>query len=81
MDANAPKYPLDDITAADLLKRFTGHAITEDAQPRVALITSAHHALAKLVCECIPMGRERSLALTKLEESLFWAMIAIVHES
>lgn len=34
-------------------------------------------ALAEEVCMLCPEGRERSLALTKLEEGLFWAREAL----
>lgn len=80
MDNDAPKYPIDDATAADLRRRFTGHEITEDQRPRTLALQAEHHALATTVCECAPPSRERSLALTKLEEALVWAMLAIVHE-
>jgi hypothetical protein len=38
--------------------------------------------VARLVIEVCPNGRERSLALTKLEESMMWANAAIMrHEA
>lgn len=49
-------------------------------QPTNALAASVHgelrrgfRELAALVAARVPPGRERSLALTKLEEGMFWA--------
>lgn len=35
------------------------------------------HGQAKMLAEVLPAGREQALALTKLEEAMFWANAAI----
>lgn len=69
--------PLSDADHADLAKRFSYHP-PKDGQPeRYTDLRSRAHELAKrIVSEC-PSSRERSLALTKLEEVVMWANASI----
>ena len=62
---------------ADLVKRFTYHP-PKDAQPErySALRDAALDLAADIDAQC-PPSREKSLALTKLEESVMWANAAI----
>ena len=62
---------------ADLEKRFTYHA-PKDGQAAIygELRTNAKNFAYKLKAVC-PAGRELSLALTHLEEMVFWANAAI----
>ena len=61
----------------DLDKRFTYHA-PKDSQPtRYTELRQAAHDLAKRICREVPPSRERSLALTKLEEAVMWANAGI----
>lgn len=62
---------------ADLEKRFTYHA-PKEGQPRIyeELRDNAKGFAYKLKEVC-PAGRELSLALTHLEEMVFWANAAI----
>jgi len=61
----------------DLEKRFTYHK-PKEGQPEVyeMLRGNAKHFAFEIDTHC-PDSREKSLAITKLEESVFWANAAI----
>lgn len=56
---------------------FSFHPATEETGPKHdsvrQIVRDAAHALADVV----PTGRERSVALTKLEEAMMWANAGI----
>lgn len=65
----------------DLENRFTYHA-PKDGQP--AIYTALREAALELATEInlnCPDGREKSLAITKLEEVVFWANASIARNS
>ena len=58
-------------------KAFTYHA-PKDGQPeKYQTVRSKAKELAYLINETCPASRERSLAMTKLEEAVMWANAAI----
>jgi hypothetical protein len=62
---------------ADLANRFTYHA-PKDGQPeRYGRIRSAAHELATLLNSECPESREKSLAMTHLEDAVMWANASI----
>lgn len=61
----------------DLENRFTYHAPKPGQPEKYQQIRGLAHELAMLVDELCPGSREKSLALTKLEESVMWANAAI----
>lgn len=63
--------------ASDIEKRFTYHAPKEGQPEKYAKIRSTARGLAELVYDLCPAGREKSLALTKVEEAVMWANAAI----
>lgn len=61
----------------EIEKRFTYHA-PKDNQPQKYLeIRETAKTYAELLVALCPESRELSLALTKLEESVFWANASI----
>ena len=61
----------------DLTTRFTYHPPKEGQPEKYQCIRSEAHDLAKTIVTVTPPCREQSLALTKLEEAVFWANASI----
>jgi hypothetical protein len=61
----------------DIVKRFTYHAPKGDQAQRYGFMRGQILQLAEYVCMNTPPSREQSLAITKLEEAMFWANAAI----
>lgn len=61
----------------DLDKRFTYHTPKADQPQRYTELRQVAHDLAKRICREVPPSRERSLAITKLEEAIMWANAGI----
>jgi hypothetical protein len=65
-------------TTPDLSNRFEYHPPKDDTtrekheDVRGICFTAAHH-----FDEMLPEGREKALAITKMEEAMFWANAAI----
>lgn len=61
----------------DLENRFTYHA-PKPGQPEIyTKLRDTARMYAYLIKDVVPAGREQSLALTKLEEAVFWANAGI----
>lgn len=58
-------------------KDFTYHPPTKENAEKYIRMRQTAKGLAKLIVELCPQGRERSTALTKLEECTFWANAGI----
>lgn len=65
------------ITDEELTKRFTYHAPILDQPERYAMIRSKARTFGEMLVDLTPASREQSLALTHLEEAVFWANAAI----
>lgn len=61
----------------EITKRFTYHAPKGDHPERYELIRANATGLSTLLMEMVPDSREKSIALTKLEEAVMWANAAI----
>ncbi len=61
----------------ELIKRFTYHKPSGDQPGRYEKIRGDALTFAAFLSSCTPPSREQSLALTKLEEVVFWANAAI----
>lgn len=64
--------------STDIDNRFDFHAATtEEKRNEHTAIRQAFKRLAHEVNNFVPEGREAALAITKLEEGMFWANAAI----
>jgi hypothetical protein len=62
---------------ADLIKRFTYCPPKNDQATRYENLRTAAKGLALLINEYCPDSREKSVAMTKLEEAVMWANASI----
>jgi hypothetical protein len=66
---------------ADLTRRFSAHGVTHIEAERMLDIREFARKLAEIINLDSPDGREKSLAITALEEVVFWANAAIARAS
>lgn len=71
------EYGLTEDEVARLNRDFTYHAPFGNQPERYGRIRDAGGDLACLMMKHAPRSRELSLALTKIEEAVFWANAAI----
>ena len=71
------EYPIDVKVQERLNNTFTYHPPKEGQQDRYVRLRSSARQIAEQVVMYTPPSREQSLALTKLEEAIFWANAAI----
>ena len=70
-------YGISEDQKQDLEKRFNFHTPKGNQANRYVLIRTMAHEFAKIItCRC-PNSREKSLALTHLEEVSFWSNASI----
>lgn len=65
------------MTPEDITNRFTYHDLDEDEVSATDHIRSAGLMFATLINDVCPEGREKSLAVTKLEECVMWANASV----
>lgn len=69
------------IAAEDIEHRFAFHAATtEEKRDAHASVRQACRRLADYINESAPDGREKSLAITHVEEAMLWANAAIARQ-
>jgi hypothetical protein len=61
------------IEQSDIDNRFTYHPPSEERAIKHVQIREHGKALVELVNEAVPDSREKSLAITKIEEAIMWA--------
>jgi hypothetical protein len=71
------KYLISESEWADLKRRFTYTAPVEGQPERYQEIRATAFELARRVSVLCPPSRERSLAITNLEQAVMWANAAI----
>ncbi|MFF7146057.1 hypothetical protein ACFZB5_33490 [Streptomyces nodosus] len=70
------------VDANELARRFTHHApATPERANAHATVRGACAGLAATIVDHCPPGREQALALTAIEEAMFWANAAIARQS
>lgn len=70
-------YPVTDQDLDELNKRFNYHKPKNDQPERYQVLRDEAKKVAGSIMINCPSSRERSLALTALEEAIFWANAAI----
>jgi hypothetical protein len=65
------------VDADDLENRFTWHPPKGDQAVRYERIRSDARQFAAMINDLVPDSREKSLAITRLEEAVMWANAAI----
>lgn len=66
----------------DLARRFTYHApATPERAAAHATVRGVCAGLAAQIVDLCPEGRERALAVTKVEEVMFWANAALARDT
>lgn len=64
----------------EIAQRFAYHpATTQDKQDHHAEVRELHLKLAHWIEGAVPDSRERSLALTALQESMMWCNAAVAY--
>jgi len=70
-------YTMSEEDLRELENRFTYHAPHSSQVVRYTTLRAKYLELAKEIMESIPKCREEAVALTNLEQSMFWANAAI----
>jgi hypothetical protein len=65
------------IADEDLANRFTYHPPKDGQADRYERIRAFAHSTARAINETAPDSREKSLAITHLEDAVMWANAAI----
>ena len=65
------------MSRTDIAHRFNYHKPSEDKASEHQKVRDTFKAAAMQLEITLPDGREKALALTKLEEGMFWANAAI----
>ena len=68
------------VTLYDIEERHSWHSMNEEGSLRIAKMREGALNLSALVLAVVPPGRERGIALTRIEEALFWANAAVARE-
>ena len=68
---------LTDQDVNDINNRFTYHSPKNDQPQRYEELRALAKVLALSILERVPESREQSLALTNLEQAIFWANAGI----
>lgn len=75
------RFDINASTQEDLNSRFNYHAPNDDRKERHETVRNVLKTVAETICRTVPVGRERCLAITHLEEAMFWANAGIARES
>ena len=70
-------YELTEEKHEALNNRFKHHPPTQGQPERYHELRNSGKILASIILQCVPDGREQSIALTKIEEAIFFANAGI----
>lgn len=76
--APTERPPLDGMPLSDLVNRFKFHQEDENTGPKRQAIREECFDLATFIDALVPDGREKSTAITKIEEAMMWANAGII---
>lgn len=65
----------------DLVNRFKQHVLNSDEIEKTELIRSVALSFSAVLNDLVPEGREKALAITHLEEVVFWGNAGIARQS
>lgn len=68
-------------SSADIDNRFDYHRPNDEKVTAHENVRESCKTVAHYIDAAVPPGREKALALTKLEEAMFWANAAIARSS
>lgn len=66
---------------ADLIVRFSYHSVSPKTQTTMGILREKMFEVASLIDDVLDSSREKSLAITNLEQALFWANAGISREN
>lgn len=66
-----------EMTKAEIDRRFAYHAPEADQPPKYETIRAAAKSMAIILNELCPDSCERDIAITRIEEAMFWANASI----
>jgi hypothetical protein len=66
-----------EVTTEDIQNRFGFHPATDETRPMHQEIRACFTEFADFLNERLPAGREKSLALTALQEAAMWSNAAV----
>ena len=72
-----PKYTMSPQMIGQIDNNFTYHSPITDQPERYVHLRNLAKTLAIEICSQTPFSREQSLAITNLEQAIFWANAAI----
>jgi len=74
---DATRFPVTEDKWRDVERRFTYHQPKASQPERYVALRAKGKELAELILQCVHDSREQALALTKVEEAIFWANAGI----
>lgn len=82
MDCNdgAMTENLDKPMTEDIDARFCWHTPSDEGKQAIAAMRENFRHMCSMLSAHVPNGREKALALTKLEECMFWTNAAIARQ-
>lgn len=76
-DKDTTKLPALSPAEAQVERCFRTYAVHDDQKQRVAQVTAGFADMGRIIAGLVPPGREQSLALTHLEQAMFFANAGI----